>query len=180
MATSETSPRPLPNSYWVVPGRFLAGEYPGASSNAEARAKLRALLESGITHFVDLTEAHELRPYSGLLHKEAQRLGVTAVHLRHPILDVSIPQAPEEMTAILDAIDDALAADGAVYVHCWGGVGRTGTTVGCWLVRHGRTGDTALAQLAEWWQVVEKAYRRPETPETDQQVAYVRTWREPA
>ena len=23
-----------------------------------------------------------------------------------------------------------------VYVHCWGGVGRTGTVVGCWLVRH--------------------------------------------
>ncbi len=28
-------------------------------------------------------------------------------------------------------------ANGAVYVHCWGGVGRTGTVVGCWLLRHG-------------------------------------------
>ena len=31
-----------------------------------------------------------------------------------------------------------------MYLHCWGGVGRTGTVVGCWLVRHGRTGDEAL------------------------------------
>ena len=32
-------------------------------------------------------------------------------------------------------------------MHCWGGVGRTGTTVGCWLVRHGRSGTEALAEL---------------------------------
>ena len=35
-----------------------------------------------------------------------------------------------------------------VYVHCWGGIGRTGTVVGCWLVRHGMTGDEALAEFA--------------------------------
>ena len=50
------------------------------------------------------------------------------------------------MASILDAIDAALDGGKTVYVHCWGGVGRTGTVVGCWLVRHGKTGDEALRQ----------------------------------
>ncbi|MBA3406233.1 MAG: dual specificity protein phosphatase family protein [Gemmatimonadaceae bacterium] len=35
----------------------------------------------------------------------------------------------------------------SIYVHCWGGVGRTGTVVGCYIVRHGRTGDDALGEV---------------------------------
>ena len=82
------------------------------------------------------------------------------------------------MVAILDAIDHALAEGRNVYVHCWGGVGRTGTVVGCWLVRHGRTGDEALDQVADWWQSMEKADRR-RSPETREQRTYVREWAEP-
>ena len=51
--------RPLPNSHWVVPGRFAAGEYPGAKDPDETAAKLRALLSAGIDHFIDLTEPGE-------------------------------------------------------------------------------------------------------------------------
>jgi protein-tyrosine phosphatase len=41
-----------------------------------------------------------------------------------------------EMIHILDTIDQALAEDRPVYVYCWGGHGRTGTVVGCYLRRH--------------------------------------------
>ncbi len=34
------------------------------------------------------------------------------------------------MTQILDDIDSAIADEGVAYVHCWGGIGRTGTVVG--------------------------------------------------
>ena len=74
------------------------------------------------------------------------------------------------------ALDDGRT----VYLHCWGGVGRTGTVVGCWLVRHGRTGDEALQQLEEWWQGVAKVRRKPQSPETPEQFRYVREWAEPA
>ncbi|MFZ5949388.1 MAG: fused DSP-PTPase phosphatase/NAD kinase-like protein [Candidatus Rifleibacteriota bacterium] len=30
-----------------------------------------------------------------------------------------------------------MAAGKPVYVHCWGGLGRTGVVVGCWSRRHG-------------------------------------------
>ncbi len=32
------------------------------------------------------------------------------------------------MTTILDAIDASMTVDKPVYVHCWGGVGWTGTS----------------------------------------------------
>ena len=181
MSTRDISDRPLPNTYWVVPGRLAAGDDPGAKDPVEAAARLRALLGAGIDHFIDLTEAHEgLEPYATIGEEEALNLGMTVVHARHPIADGHVPRSREEMARILDAIDEALGDGRTVYLHCWGGVGRTGTVVGCWLVRHGRTGDEALAQIAEWWQGVEKAYRQPRSPETPQQHAYVRDWVDPS
>ena len=176
MTTSESLPCPIPNTYWVVPGRFLAGEYPGAPVDALTRQKLQAMLQGGVTHFVDLTEPGELVPYESLLHEQAAQLGVAAFHARHAITDVSVPRTPSEMASILDAVDNAIAEGGTVFVHCWGGVGRTGTVVGCWLVRHGLTGDAALTQLGQWWKGVEKADRKRTSPETSEQHTYVRNW----
>ena len=168
---------PIPNSYWADPGRLAAGEYPGAPTAKEAEDKLRMLLAAGIDHFIDLTEENErLVPYAPSLAIVAPEMGISATHRRCPIRDVSVPSTCAQMRGILDAIDHALAAGKTVYVHCWGGVGRTGTTVGCWLVRHGLTGDQALAQLAELWRGVAKAYRSPRSPETREQADYVRGW----
>ncbi len=172
--------RPSTNSYWVVPSRFVAGEYPGAQDPSEAAARVRTLLGAGIDHFIDLTEPHELVPYSEIVEEEATRLGRSVRHERRSIPDVSVPTSPSAMVDILDTIDAALEEGRTVYVHCWGGVGRTGTVVGCWLVRHGRTGEEALAQVAEWWRSVEKSYRRSESPETPEQCEYVRNWTEPS
>ena len=90
---------------------------------------------------------------------------------------MSVPSV-EAMTSILDAIDGAMEAGRTVYVHCWGGIGRTGTVVGCWLVRRGDTGDEALDQIAEWWKHVEKSWRVPRSPQTHEQHEYVRRWAE--
>ncbi len=173
--------KPLPNSYWVLPGQFAAGEYPGARNPDEAASKLRTLLEAGFDHFIDLTEDDEwLEPYTEIAASEARRLSSQVTHERHAIVDARVPASPQAMAAILDAIDNALAAGRTVYVHCWGGVGRTGTVVGCWLVRRGRSGDEALQRLAGWWQTVEKVRRQPRSPETAEQHEYVRTWQEPS
>lgn len=170
--------RPIPNSYWVIPCSFAAGEYPGAKDPFDAASKLRTLLCAGITHFIDLTEPGELEPYAEIAKREALRLGITVGYESHPIIDNSVPFHPKQMSKILNSIDAAMRDDKAVYVHCWGGVGRTGTVVGCWLVRHGLTGEKALRQIAKWWRGVEKAYRLPISPQTCEQHEYVREWTE--
>jgi len=161
-----------------MPQRFLAGEYPGAYRPAVARQRLTDYLTAGITFFLDLTQPHDgLEPYAQVLAEESTRLGLQSHYVRMPIYDMSVP-TPQQMRAILDTIDQGLAAGHNVYVHCWGGIGRTGTVVGCHLVRHGFTGDEALARIAFWWQSVEKSNRCPQSPETNEQANFVRDWRE--
>lgn len=174
-------PRPFPNCYWVEPGRLLAGEYPGARDEAGARPRLAALLEAGLTDFVDLTSLDDpLRPYAALLQAEAAARGLAARYTRLAIPDMDVPASPAHMRRILDTLDEAHAAGRSAYLHCWGGIGRTGTVVGCYLVRRGLAGQAALDQLAAWWRTVPKSLSYPRSPQTDEQLAYVRGWREPA
>ena len=121
---------PTFHSYTVLRGRFHAGEYPGAPDEDDARAKVQAMVEAGVQAFIDLTQDGELAPYAHLLPPGIH-------HERHPIRDVSVPASDAVTQGALDAIERHLAAGRQVYLHCWGGKGRTGTVVGCYLVRHG-------------------------------------------
>lgn len=168
-------PRPISESYWVEPGRLLAGEYPGHFNVDQARRRIDALLEAGMDTFIDLTRQGELRPYSEILREQSHAYGVDARYHRFPIGDFGLPSTAQ-MRAILDQIDESLAAGRKVYLHCWGGIGRTGTAVGCFLVRHGLGGEEALRQLAAWWQEVPKSRIHPHSPETLEQMAFVRDW----
>ncbi len=167
---------PHGNCYYVAP-RLIAGEYPGGAGR-ETTARIERHLDAGITAFLDLTEAGELAPYDALLARAATARELTALYRRMPIADFSVPRSPADMGAILDAIDGFIAGGHTVYLHCWGGVGRTGTVVGCWLVRHGLSGDEALAAVARHWHGLDKAWRHPRSPESDEQHAYVRGWRD--
>lgn len=164
------------DSYWVDEGRLLAGPYPGAVSKAEAQAKLDAFLDVGVTCFIDLTEEGEgppLKPYSSLLRGRAAKRGVGVTHLRLPIRDVDIAH-PWQMRAILQTIDLALDEGETVYVHCWGGVGRTGSVVGCLLVARGCPATEVLGRIAEMRAETQRAHRA--SPETPAQCDFVTSW----
>lgn len=166
--------RPTESCYWVVPG-FLAGNYPRTRFEDSSREKIRRILEAGVTCFVDLTTGHDpLLPYDALVE---QLTGAGAMRAHFPVPDMSIPESPEQTREILDTIDRVRAAGGTVYLHCWGGVGRTGTIVGCWLMRHGMSGEEALARVAELWEIRPDSAWSP-SPQTDEQCEYVRGWSE--
>ena len=113
----------------MVEDRLLAGAYP-FHVDAEAGIQLlRQLIDAGVDAVVDLTQRLDpastdchLRPYED----ELERLAPNSVIVRHPIVDMSVP-TEDEMVSALDAIDDLLDKGRNVYVHCWGGIGRTGT-----------------------------------------------------
>jgi len=171
--------KPIPESYWVLPGEFLAGQYPLASLGNDARndQTLVAFLEAGFTVFIDLTRRGELPPYLPALEKNAVRYNVVIHHRRFDIADLGLPTR-EQMKAVLDAIDGALATENKVYLHCWGGIGRTGMAVGCWLVRHGLKGEAALLRLNELYQTSGQSSVYPHTPETDAQTRFILEYQE--
>jgi len=167
--------RPLPNTYWIEAGRLLAGEYPGSTRAADAEARLRQLLNAGIDYFIDLTRPNELPEYEPLLAS----LRPDASYRRFAIEDHGLPEEATVVVAALDCIDEALAGGRHVYIHCRAGVGRTGTVLGCYLVRHGTQHEAALDRLADLWQQSERSRVIPLIPETDAQTSYVRFWHEP-
>jgi len=167
--------RPISESYWVEPGQLLAGEYPGRYTTESTRQRMDALLEAGFDTFIDLTKPNETVPYFRILLEESKLYEIKVEHHSFPIGDFGLP-TPETMKSILDTIDSALQNGRKIYLHCWGGIGRTGTTVGCYLVRRGMTGDEALRQLAEWWQTVPKSQIHQRSPETHEQVQFIRNW----
>ena len=65
--------------------------------------------------------------------------------LRFPIVDIDVPADPVAFAAFLVQIEDRLRAGRRVAVACKGGLGRTGTTVGCLLRDAGLDADGAVA-----------------------------------
>ncbi len=169
--------RPIFESYWVEENRFLAGEYPGSHDPETARRHMDLFLEAGINTFIDLTQPHELVSYEGILKEQANIYGVDSYYQRFAIRDHGIPSV-EMMRNILDMIDNALNAGNGIYVHCWGGVGRTGLTVGCYFVRHGISNEQALIKVNQLYKTRSVSFHYPTSPETEEQVEFVRNWRE--
>ena len=173
-------PVPYNNSYWVSPGLLLAGQYPRTPDPESSREKLRSLLDTGVRTFVNLTFTGEgrthgrLQEYVTLLDSVARVMNVEVYHYQFSIVDMGLP-SPGLMDSILDTIDESLTKALPVYVHCWGGYGRTGTAVGCWLIRHGlATGDTVLDTIAALRKNIENSlFDSPQTPE---QKTFVQTW----
>lgn len=153
---------PFDRSYWVIPGKFLAGYYPGDQQ--------RELMEPDERDHAGLPFADYLPVIQRI---DNDSLPVTCHRL--PIRDLGIP-AREFMAQILDRIDGALGQDRPVYIHCWGGRGRTGTVVGCWLARHGiAEGEGALKKINELRCTDAKAHWP--SPETSEQIRMVLGWK---
>lgn len=159
--------KPIENSYEVT-NNVYAGEYPRNKDDESSYAKLKQFENFGITHFVDLTEKGELQSYKPLLYEGAS-------YLRFPIRDVSVPQSTESVRGLIAKITKTIKDDpkAKVYIHSWGGVGRTGLVVGCLLADLYKQGyDETMEKLENLFAPCPKsAYRN--TPETLEQRDFI-------
>ena len=149
----------------MIEGSVYAGEYAGDLHNP--REKMAQFEQFGITHFIDLTVDGELHPYEPIMPEGC-------VHHRFPIHDVSTPSSVEDVYELLKYIDSlAKEVYNKVYIHCWGGVGRTGTIVACYYEYLGESYDSAVKHLRDSFKQCPKSKYR-NTPDTNEQLDFIK------
>lgn len=166
---------PFAESYWVLPGRYLAGEHPAKSDELTTRRRLQAIIQCNVSAILDFTEKGDSRLiYSDWLKEEAAGYERQMDYWNYPIPDFTAPDK-NLMKEILDKIEEELSAGKTIYTHCVAGVGRTGMVTGCYLVRHGWTGEQALerikllrSEMPSWWK---------SSPEDPSQVELILRWK---
>ena len=169
---------PTGRSYWVVEHRFAAGAYPGEAGRAyldHVPEVTERLLEAGINRFVNLTQDYPGGTDHHLDHYDGDVDGFADVD-RFAIRDLDVPDV-DTMANVLDHIDAQIDNGYNVYVHCWGGIGRTGTVVGCWLIRHAyATKADVMDVIAELRLGDHGTGQTKVAPETAPQRAFVQAW----
>ena len=154
------------HAWWVEPGAVLAGEFPGHVDDVRAAEKVNLLVDYGVRTFVDLTTpADNLEQYEHQVTTAASHRGLDVRRESHPIPDLDVIDH-DGYDRIVAAIREAQHR-GGVYVHCWGGVGRTATVIGSLLIDQGFDYETTVAKIADLRAGTRKAHRP--APETDLQ-----------
>lgn len=166
-------PPPLEDTYWVEQGRFLAGPTPMRIFGGNPYEKIRILVDAGIHNFIDLTRAEEFNGTSYLQFLQRHPQHDSLRYFNFPIDDFGTP-TQQQMREIISTIDQILKEGGSLYLHCYGGIGRTGTVVGCYLVEQGMTGNQALTRIMLFREGLDRM--RISSPETKEQINFVLNW----
>ena len=155
---------PIRNSY-KVDDRIYAGEYPATANEKLGHRDIDRFIRFGITHFIDLTESGELLPYTQWLHKEQ-------THIRFAIKDCGVPTTDKTAQLIKTITTILKEKENRIYIHCRGGIGRTGTIAACYYATFLKEYHPVIDLLTRQYSHCPKsAYRS--TPETLEQKRFI-------
>jgi atypical dual specificity phosphatase len=141
----------LVNFSWVREGRVAGMGLPDPEPWSDLRA-------AGVGAVLTLTE----QPLDGASCPQ----DMACLHV--PIVDFGTPSLGN-LRRCVAWIDEQVEAGRAVAVHCFAGVGRTGTVLASWMVSQGMAPDDAIRELRS---------ARPGSVETAGQTALVRRFAE--
>ena len=152
----------------------MAGRNPLAMPGADDEKNIQAMLACGIDTFIDLTHKDEFGgvAYAPILEKVQSKKEYQ--YFNFPIVDFGLP-TQTDMAIILQHIYRALQEDRNIYLHCYAGLGRTGTVVGCFLVERGLTGSEALSEIIRLRSGLDGGGQF--SPQTDGQKQFVMNWK---
>jgi len=186
---------------WLIPGRVMCGHYPGACpsrqiSDEQVAENLAKIETAGISMFVCLQD--EIPPQDGIwpcdgIPKTSERAplatgnfknyrtlaGMDTSYVHYLLPDLSIAKSLNDLDEIVCYLKERVINGDRLYIHCWGGRGRTGLISACLL---GALFDEVTAEQA--LERVQRAYSLREpwrddnkmSPETQEQKKQVRDW----
>ena len=191
LCSLEDAPGPIGTSNWLIrppslpltppqlsslpgPG-LLAGSHPGSISPHDNEQNLQSLIVAHhVTAFVNLLSSERVSFVS--YEPRAVEIGLTAsrtlTFLACPIVDGGVAEDEEVLTCCRD-VAQLLKDQHVVYVHCWGGHGRTGVVISVVLgLVLGLDGPTAIAECSARHneRVVHTGISSPQSPAQFRQV----------
>jgi protein-tyrosine phosphatase len=166
---------PFERSYWVIPNKLIVGEIPTAIEETETIQKLDGLIKANVKLVINLMEEDEVnledKPFPDYSHYLNER-GVETIRI--PIEDMNIP-SKETMLEVLGVINKVTEENKIVYVHCWGGIGRTGTVVGCFLKQFRMAHNHNVFEFIDYLKRTTSISKRS-SPETQEQRNFIINW----
>ena len=142
----------LNNFSYVIAGVLAGMAKPGGINPLEA--DLGEIKAQGIRAIVTLTEEPLDRKIVAACGFEYLHLGVQDF----------MPPTLDQMKECIDFIDRMRALKKPVALHCYAGLGRTGTMLACYLVKEGLTAAAAIDEVRS---------HRPDSVQSDEQIAAV-------
>jgi hypothetical protein len=113
---------PYADSYWVIPGKIIAGEYPEHQKRKDCK-RIQALLKAGVRTFIRSVKTWLFLSSISKLLSRAEEFGLGVTYKKY---GGSRPggTSKSQMIEILDEIDLAVNQDEMPYIHCIAGIGR--------------------------------------------------------
>ncbi len=164
---------PTSENYWVIKNILMAGSYP--LRNTKSNNRIRAsVLKQKFDVFINLMQENE-KDHDGDYFKDYKRfINSDATIIRIPIKDMDIP-TPFQTMKLIKTIDRFINDNKKIYLHCWGGLGRTGTIVGCYLIEKKLANkNNVLSKINEL--KANSSLAKFNSPQTEEQKAFIINW----
>jgi protein-tyrosine phosphatase len=151
----------------IAPGKKAPSVMHDIQWDRDMDMDLKVIQDAGISVVVTLMKLNEMLMYGiGDLGHRIKALGWDWYHF--PIEDGGIPSSMMDVFPLVQDILVEVSQGKKVLIHCRGGLGRTGTIAGCYLVAKGMSVEDTLKKLVET--------RGEFCPENDMQKDFIRNF----
>jgi hypothetical protein len=120
---------------------------PRLRGGGDLDAELRRLAADGMLHLVSLLEYEEMQDVG--LAQESELCDRHGIRFhRYPIRDHGTPEDMDDFVRFVDTLVGPARSGEAIGIHCMAGIGRSGLTAGCLMLRCGQPLRGIFPQLS--------------------------------